>query len=31
VLVLLVLLLPTGIVGAITALAGKLRPREKSS
>jgi branched-chain amino acid transport system permease protein len=31
VLVLLVMLLPTGIVGAISALAGKLRPREKSS
>jgi branched-chain amino acid transport system permease protein len=31
VLVLLVMLLPTGIVGAITALASKLRPREKSS
>jgi branched-chain amino acid transport system permease protein len=31
VLVLLVMLLPTGIVGAITALARKLVPREKSS
>jgi branched-chain amino acid transport system permease protein len=31
VLVLLVMLLPTGIVGAISAVAGKLRPREKSS
>jgi branched-chain amino acid transport system permease protein len=31
VLVLLVMLLPTGIVGAISALAGKLRPKEKSS
>jgi branched-chain amino acid transport system permease protein len=31
VLVLLVMLLPTGIVGAITPLAGKLRPKEKSS
>jgi branched-chain amino acid transport system permease protein len=31
VLVLLVMLLPTGIVGAIAAVAGKLRPREKSS
>jgi branched-chain amino acid transport system permease protein len=31
VLVLLVLLLPTGIVGGISALAGKLRPKEKSS
>jgi branched-chain amino acid transport system permease protein len=31
VLVLLVMLLPTGVVGAITALAGKLRLREKSS
>jgi branched-chain amino acid transport system permease protein len=30
VLVLLVMLLPTGIVGAISALAGKLRPKEKS-
>jgi hypothetical protein len=29
--VLLVMLLPTGIVGAISAVAGKLRPREKSS
>lgn len=31
VLVLLVMLLPTGIVGAISALAGKLRPKESSS
>ena len=31
VLVLLVMLLPTGIVGAISTLAGKLRPKEKSS
>ena len=31
VLVLLVMLLPTGIVGAISALAAKLRPKEKSS
>src|ERR1700758_1079871 len=31
VLVRLVMLLPTGIVGAIAAVAGKLRPREKSS
>ena len=31
VLVLLVMLLPTGIVGAISAVAGKLWPREKSS
>jgi branched-chain amino acid transport system permease protein len=31
VLVLLVMLLPTGIVGAVTALADKLRPKEKSS
>jgi branched-chain amino acid transport system permease protein len=31
VLVLLVLLLPTGIVGAISTLASKLRPKEKSS
>jgi len=31
VLVLLVMLLPTGIVGAITTLAAKLRPKEKSS
>ena len=31
VLVLLVMLLPTGIVGAISALANKLRPKEKSS
>jgi branched-chain amino acid transport system permease protein len=31
VLVLLVMLLPTGIVGAISALAGKLRPKERSS
>jgi len=31
VLVLLVMLLPTGIVGAISAVAGKLRPQEKSS
>jgi len=30
VLVLLVMLLPTGIVGAISALAAKLRPKEKS-
>jgi branched-chain amino acid transport system permease protein len=31
VLVLMVMLLPTGIVGAITVLANKLRPKEKSS
>ena len=31
VLVLMVMVLPTGIVGAITALASKLRPKEKSS
>ena len=31
VLVLLVMLLPTGIVGAISAIAAKLRPKEKSS
>ena len=31
VLVLMVMLLPTGIVGAISALANKLRPKEKSS
>jgi branched-chain amino acid transport system permease protein len=31
VLVLMVMLLPTGIVGAVTALADKLRPKEKSS
>src|SRR5262245_58513855 len=31
VLVLLVMLLPTGIVGAISAVADKLRPREKSA
>jgi len=31
VLVLLVMLLPTGIVGAISAVAAKLRPQEKSS
>src|SRR6266508_3909091 len=31
VLVLLVMLLPTGIVGAISAVADKLRPQEKSS
>jgi branched-chain amino acid transport system permease protein len=30
VLVLLVMVLPTGIVGAVSALAGKLRPKEKS-
>jgi branched-chain amino acid transport system permease protein len=31
VLVLLVMLLPTGIVGAISTLADKLRPKEKSA
>jgi branched-chain amino acid transport system permease protein len=31
VLVLLVMLLPTGIVGAISTVANKLRPKEKSS
>jgi hypothetical protein len=29
--VLLVMVLPTGIVGAISALAGKLRPKESAS
>ena len=31
VLVLMVMLLPTGIVGAVSALANTLRPKEKSS
>ncbi len=31
VLVLMVMVFPTGIVGAISALAGKLRPKEKPS